>query len=355
MQIKQAVMVDKRQVELQTLSLDEKLGADEFLVRTERTFISAGTELANYTAKESAVYQKGSWCAYPWRAGYANVGVVETLGSAVTRVAKGQRVFSCSAHASHVKISQDAFFVAVPDGIDPAVAAASRMAGVATSAMVLTDRSLHQPVVLVFGLGMVGNLAAQSFRILGAKVVGVDPLAARRRLAGRCGIAHTLPGGETADLKRGLKELLGVEQADICIEASGLTPVLLQALALTADVGQLVLLGSPRAALEGNLTEAFSAIHCRNLVVRGALEYCFPAYPVTGIWGGRTPPLISLWEKQRLIFDWIGDGRLVIEPLISHRLPPEKIRDAYEGLLSAPEEFTGVVLDWSVPGAGSGK
>jgi len=36
-----------------------------------------------------------------------------------------------------------------------------------------------------------------------------------------------------------------------------------------------------------------------------------------------------------------------IEPLISHRLPPERIRDAYEGLLAAPEEYTGVVLNWS--------
>ena len=65
------------------------------------------------------------------------------------------------------------------------------------------------------------------------------------------------------------------------------------------------------------------------------------------IWGGRTPALVSLWEKQRIIFDWIVDGRLKIEPLISHRLPPERIRNAYEGLLAAPEEFTGVVLNWS--------
>jgi threonine dehydrogenase-like Zn-dependent dehydrogenase len=349
MQMKHVVMLDKRQVELQTLLLDETLGADEFRVRTERTFISAGTELANYTAKEPAVYQKGSWCAYPWRAGYANVGVVEALGSAVTRVTKGQRVFSYSAHASHVTISQDTFFVTVPDGIDPAVAAASRMAGIATSAMAIADRSLHQPVVLVLGLGIVGNLAAQSFRALGGKVVGVDPIAARRQLAERCGLARTLPGGDTSDIRQGLKRLVGVEQADICIDASGLTPVVLQALAMTANVGQLILLGSPRAPFEGNLTAAFSEIHLRNIVVRGALEYFLPAYPVQSIWGGRTPPLISLWEKQRIIFDWILDGRLVIEPLISHRLPPEKIREAYEGLLAAPDQFTGVVLEWPAP------
>ncbi len=347
MQIKQVVMVGKRQVELQTAALDEKLGADEFLVRTERSFISAGTELAIYTAKEESALQKGSWCAYPWRAGYANVGVVEAVGTAVTRVASGQRIFSLGAHVSHFKGSQDTLVVAVPDGMDPGVAAASRLAGVATAAMVMADRSLYQPVVLVFGLGMVGNLAAQAFRTLGAKVVCVDPLAARRALAERCGLSRTLAGGETAGIKADLKRLTGVQQADICIDASGITPVVLQALSLAADLGQLILLGSPRAPLEGNITAAFNEIHCRNIAVRGALEWCLPAYPVTSIWGGKTPALLSLWEKQRMIFDWIADGRLVIEPLLSHRLSPDRVGEAYEGLLTTPETYTGVVLHWS--------
>jgi threonine dehydrogenase-like Zn-dependent dehydrogenase len=347
MQIKQVVMVDKRRAELQTAMLADDPGADGILIRTERTFVSAGTELANYTAKEPAVYQKGAWCAYPWRAGYANVGIVEAVGSAVTRVAKGQRVFTYGAHASHVRFGQNDFVVGVPDGLDPAAAAASRMAGIATSAMAIADRALVQPVVLVLGLGIVGNLAAQSFRILGAKVVGVDPIASRRQIAARCGIARTLPGGDTAAIREGLQRLADVEQADICIDASGLTPVVLQALALTANCGQLILLGSPRAAVEGNLTAAFSEIHLRNITVRGALEYFLPAYPVQSIWGGRTPPLLSLWEKQKLIFDWMLDGRLVMEPLVSHRIPPEKIVDAYEGLLASPELFTGVVIEWS--------
>ena len=347
MKIKQVVILERRQVELQTLDLDEKLGAGEFLVRTERTFISVGTELANYLAKDPAVYQKGSWCAYPWRPGYASVGVVEQAGSAVTRVRKGDRVFSLASHASYAKLSQNDLVVPVPAGVNPSVAAASRMAGVATAAMAIADRSLHQPVVLVFGLGVVGNLAAQSFRILGGRIVGVDPLPARREVARRCGIAHTLAGGDTDGVKQGLKQALGVEQADICIEASGLTPVVLQALGLTANLGQLILLGSPRAPFEGNVTSAFSEIHLRNITVRGALEWFLPAYPVQSIWGGRTPPLLSLGEKQRMIFNWIADGQMKIEPLISHRLPPERIRDAYEGLLAAPEEYTGVVLNWS--------
>jgi len=105
-------------------------------------------------------------------------------------------------------------------------------------------------------------------------------------VARRCGIAHTLAGGDTDGVKQGLKQALGVEQADICIEASGLTPVVLQALGLTANLGQLILLGSPRAPFEGNVTSAFSEIHLRNITVRGALEWFLPAYPVQSIWAG---------------------------------------------------------------------
>jgi threonine dehydrogenase-like Zn-dependent dehydrogenase len=347
MKIKQVIVSGKLQAELQTVELDERLEADEFLIRTERTFISAGTELAVYTGREAGVDQKGSWCAYPFRSGYANVGIVEEVGAAVTRVSKGQRVFTLGAHASKVKYNQNDLVVAVPQGMDPGVAAASRMAGVATSAMVVADRSLYQPVVMVFGLGLVGNFAAQSFRILGARVVGVDPIPSRRQLAERCGITHTLPGGETSELKQGLKRLFGVEQADLCIDASGVTPVVLQALSLTADLGQLIMLGSPRAPMEGNLTALFSEIHRRNIVVRGAMEWFLPAYRANAFWGDKTPPLLSLCEKQRMIFDWIADDRLKVEPLLSHRLAPGKIQEAYEGLLNSPEEFTGVVLDWS--------
>ena len=57
--------------------LDESaLGPDDLLIETEATFISAGTELANYTGREPKVFVPNQWCTYPWRSGYANVGTV---------------------------------------------------------------------------------------------------------------------------------------------------------------------------------------------------------------------------------------------------------------------------------------
>ena len=72
MEIKQVVVTGQNQIALQTAEIhDENLGPNEILVETEYTYISTGTELANYTGREPKVFQPGSWCAYPWCSGYA--------------------------------------------------------------------------------------------------------------------------------------------------------------------------------------------------------------------------------------------------------------------------------------------
>jgi len=344
MQIQQVIVTGQNQVELQNAEFNESLGPDEFLVETECTFISAGTELANYTGKEPEVFKPGSWCAYPWRSGYANVGKVTAVAENVNRVKLGQRVFTCGAHASVIKGSQRMMAIAVPEGMDPAVAAASRMAGVATTAVVVADLGLH-PWVVVFGLGMVGNLAAQAFRILGARVIGVDPMPERRALAERCGIPVAV-SGTPEEVRQAVADATGGAMADIVVEATGLSPVIPQALGVTANLGQCILLGSPRAPFDGNLTAAFSDIHLRNLTLRGALEWILPEYPPVATFGGRTLPLLSHYDKQVMIFDWIQRGQMQIAPLISHRLPARQVKEGYDGLLQHPETYSGVVLDW---------
>lgn len=344
MNVTQVIVTGQNQVELQGRVLDETLKPDELLVRTEWTFISAGTELANYTGREPDVFVPGAWCAYPWNSGYANVGIVHAVGANVTRFKAGDRVFSTGAHSSFAKIGQNGLAMAVPPDLDPCVAVASRMAGVGTSAVVMSDLRLH-PWVAVFGLGLVGNLAAQSFRILGGRVIGVDPVASRRKLAETCGIEWTV-GGTPAEARKRIAELTGGELADITVEATGLTPVVLQAIQATANVGQVLLLGSPRAPFQGDLTPAFKDIHLRYLTVRGALEWCPPTYPVRSSQNGRTFDIPSLHDKQVMIFDWLRAGQMKLAPLITHRLPPAAIKQAYEGLLRDSETYVGVALDW---------
>jgi 2-desacetyl-2-hydroxyethyl bacteriochlorophyllide A dehydrogenase len=338
MKIKQVVVTGQNQVELQTLELDsQKLGRDELLIESEWSFISAGTELANYTGKEPKVFQPGAWCAYPWKSGYANVGLVQAVGEGVTRVTPGQRVFTYGPHASAIRYHQRRLVIPVPDDIPPDIAAASRMAGVSLSA-VLVAEIRAAPWVAIFGLGMVGNLAAQAFAARGCRVIGVDPVAARRELAERCGIGHTI-GGSPEAVQAAIADLTGGKLAQITVDAVGHSAVVSQALKATASRGQHIILGSPRVPVEGNLTDLLADIHLRWITVRGALEWFLPMYSDQG-------EAESQYSKQEMIFDWLRRGKLHLAPLISHRLKPAQIEEAYQGLLHQPEIYTGVAFDW---------
>jgi len=338
MEIRQVVVTGQHQVELQTLPWEEEPGPDEALIETEYTFISAGTELANYSGKEPKVFEPGSWCAYPWKSGYANVGIVKAVGAKVTRAVPGQRVFTFGPHASAFRMSERRLIIPVPDDIDPALAAASRMAGVAATAVILSEIP-RNAWVAVFGLGMVGNLAAQMFQHLGCRVIGIEPAGRRRELAGRCGLDLTV-GGSPEEVQQAISDMTGGQMAQITVDAVGHSAVVMQALKATANFGQLVLLGSPRVPVQGNLTELLSDVHLRWITIRGGLEWCLPVY-------SELSKTESLYSKQEMVFDWIRRKKLNLAPLLSHRVTPDRIKEAYDGLLNQPEVYTGVVLDWN--------
>ena len=338
MKFREVVVTGQNQVELQINEFDDSIQSpNEILIDTEYTFISSGTELANYTGREPKVFQKGAWCAYPWRSGYSNVGIVREVGPNVTRAAPGDRVFTYGRHASIIRYSQDRLIAPVRDSLDPVVVAASRMAGVAMTSIIVTEIDTN-PRVVVFGLGLVGNLASQMFQIHGCRVIGVDPVEERRKLAERCGIQQTV-GGDADEVQAQLHDITNGKLGNITVDAVGHSSVVMQALRATANYGQLVILGSPRVSVTGDLTELLSDIHLRWITIRGALEWCVPMYPDTGI-------PISQYSKQQTIFDWMTRGHLQVEPLISHRLKPEQIKQSYDGLLNESDVYTGVVLDW---------
>src|SRR6202020_1660701 len=96
------------------------------------------------------------------------------------------------------------------------------------------------------GLGMVGNLAAQLFRLTGAQVIGVDPSATRRRMAKECGIPHVIAGTE-AEIAEQVKQITGGKMANVTVDAVGHSAIALQAVHLTASSGEVIVLGSPRS------------------------------------------------------------------------------------------------------------
>jgi 2-desacetyl-2-hydroxyethyl bacteriochlorophyllide A dehydrogenase len=332
MEIQQLVITREREVELQTVSLEPRLAESDLLIQSEASFISAGTELSIYTGTEPATKIPGTWCYYPSKVGYSNVGKVLAKGERVTAFDVGERVFTFAPHVSHHVYHPTSgnlyhsLVVKVPDTLPLEVAATLHMPHVAITALNVASSVLGKKVVVV-GLGVVGNLAAQMFQLAGATVIGVDPAKARRGLAQRCGIMNTLVAIE--ELK---------EQVDITVDAVGHSSIVMQCLKATASFGEIILLGSPRVSVTGDLNEAFMDIHLRGLQLKGALEWNRPVYT--------TLNENSQAQNMERVITWLQDGRLNIAPLISHVLPATEAKRAYEGLLYDKDNYTGVVLTW---------
>ena len=326
-------------VTMEEMEVSEQLGSHDILVQTDWTFVSAGTELANFTGRDRGVYISGNWNAYPYVPGYANCGRVMRCGAKVTVIDVGQRVFSMAKHVSHHVLSTDdpdIVIVPVPDDIPGDVAVAVRMGLVSITALQTADFDLND-YVAVLGLGLVGNLAAQLFALSGARVIGVDMVESRRALARRVGIEHVI-GGDMDVVERQLRELSG-GGVRVAVDAVGQAAISASGIRSVKPYGEVVLLGSPRQEYTADLNEFLEPVHYQWVTIKGALEHRIPRNSGRGIQR-------SVASNAATVLDLVRSERLKLEELISHRMPASQIGRAYDGLLNDPSTYWGVALDW---------
>jgi 2-desacetyl-2-hydroxyethyl bacteriochlorophyllide A dehydrogenase len=339
MKIKQVVVPKEYEVGLQDLSIDEgALGPDQILVETETPFVSAGTELGNYTGIDPRVRTPGEWCEFPWKSGYANVGIVRKIGKNVSRAKVGQRVFTFGPHASAHIYDTNQLVVEVPQSLTPRVAVASRMADVSYTPLFITEPKFNSWVA-VFGLGTVGNLTAQFFHLAGCRVIGIDPSKRRREVAAGCGIPYTV-GGSPEEVNRTIAEITQKKMASVVVDAVGRSAVILECIKACEDHGSLNLVGTPRGDFTGNMTPVFYELHARFITVKTGSEWCMPTYAQM-----KNSP--SHLAKHEMIFNLMERGALKLEPLITHVMKPMEIKRAYDSLLNDPDNYIGVVIDWA--------
>ena len=114
--IKKAVLYGAGDLRIEDEFYDpETLKPRELFVRTEVTGFSTGTDLANYEGRSTEVPDAPD---YPRNVGYSNVGIVESVGSEVTSLRPGDRVFSMKNHRSGYVADESEILVRVPRGVD---------------------------------------------------------------------------------------------------------------------------------------------------------------------------------------------------------------------------------------------
>jgi threonine dehydrogenase-like Zn-dependent dehydrogenase len=308
------------------------LGPGELLMETEYSVISAGTELA--------IYQGGEWWAHlPYEPGYGALGHVLEVGSNIKDVAVGDRVFTYTSHAS-INVVRDGRYVKVPDGVDPLLATVgARMGQIAFTSLRVSHEELGDFVV-VQGLGLVGNLAAQLFTLSGCKVIGLDISPSRLETARACGISHTIDTSRS-DAAAEIARITDGGMAQVVVEATGVPGLVATAACYAAIDAEVILLGSPRGEFVGDATDLLYKVHHAkpHITLKGALEWIYPFKPTQGC-------KHNLERNVKQLIQLVGENKLHVRELISHVVSPADVPGVYKELLARNQDYFGVAIDW---------
>lgn len=178
--------------------------------------------------------------------GYSAAGEVVEVGAGVRRFKVGDHVACAGAgdanHAEFNVVPQN-LVAAMPDGLDFQRASFATVGAIALHGVRRLNPTLGERVVVV-GLGLIGQMAAQLLTLSGCRVFGVDPRPARLSLAVGFGADATAVAGD-AGLAQAIDEWTGGIGADaVLITASASDRALLnQTLDLCRKKGRVVLVG----------------------------------------------------------------------------------------------------------------
>jgi S-(hydroxymethyl)glutathione dehydrogenase/alcohol dehydrogenase len=283
--------------------------------------------------------RKGPDRFLPHTMGHEGSGVVRAVGSAVTKVAPGDRVvltwikghgcdvpsmqyhdargiINCGAVGTFMRTAlvSENRVVPIPKAM-PLREAALLGCAVPTGAGIALNTVRVRPneSVAIFGIGGIGMSA-----ILGAKLAHAYPIVAidirQNKLdwARRIGATHTVDASRP-DFMAELREITGPQGFDYAFESAGRVESMENAIAA-------VRFGGGTAVLAGNLAAGKRVPLDPQDLNRGKR--------VLGTWGGETIPDRDIPLYARLYLE----GALPLELLISHAYPLEQINDALDDL-----------------------
>jgi S-(hydroxymethyl)glutathione dehydrogenase / alcohol dehydrogenase len=199
--------------------------------------------------------------------------------------------------------------------------------GVTTGVGAVTNTAKVEPGAncIVFGLGGIGLNVIQGLKLVGANmIVGVDINPAREDWGQKFGMTHFVnPNTVKGDLIAHLVELTG-GGADYTFDATGNVQVMRTALeACHRGWGESIIIGVAEAG--------------REIATR-------PFQLVTGrVWKGTAFGGARGRTDVPGIVDWYMDGKIQIDPMITHTMPLERINDAFE-LMHKGESIRSVVV-----------
>jgi predicted dehydrogenase/threonine dehydrogenase-like Zn-dependent dehydrogenase len=290
--------------------------------------------------------------------GYSLSGIVTEVGAGVDEFKVGQLV-ACAGneHALHAEVNWVPvnLCVPVPDGVEPRLAAFATVGAIAMHGVRRAEPQIGD-VACVVGLGLVGQLVVQLLVAAGVRVVGLDVVEARCRLAERSGaMACEVPDTEGIDrLERAIGRVTSGRGVDhVLLVAGGLSngPVEVAA-RLARDRARVVDIGKLKLDLPWN------AYYDKELDVRFSRSYGPGRYDeVYELDGVDYPAGYVRWTERRNLecfVDLLAGGKLAVEALVSEDFPVADAPDVYGRLHSGDLEGIGFLFRYPDPDVSPG-
>ncbi|MGH2354123.1 MAG: zinc-dependent alcohol dehydrogenase [Chloroflexota bacterium] len=299
-------------------------GPGQVLARTQASLISRGSELWRRYELAGAVD--------PGIMGYSTTGIVELTGDEVSSVKPGDRVAVTAPHAEYaLQPLCDRSGLPRVFPLDEQVSfETGTFHPLATSSYGWVQAARIEPDdrVVVLGQGIVGNLVMQfALRRRPRQLIAVDALELRCRLAREVGAPEVI-NAAAEDPVATVKRLTDGKGASIVIDCVGGRAGLksfAQAQELLAPGGLLQLIGLYHG--EPLPLDASKMMGQRLL--------------------GSYPPETDRAAIGREAMEALGSGEVSVAPLITHRFPGSRAKEAFDLLYAHPDEAMGVLLLWT--------
>jgi len=203
----------------------------------------------------------------------------------------------------------------IPDDFDMRIAPLFGCAVTTAFGVVNNDAKIKiGQSVVIFGIGGVGlNIVQAASMVSAHPIVGVDLLKHKLQVGEKFGLTDLIVGGNDK-INNTIRDIVGMQGADVVIETTGNSRVIEQAYELTHPDGKTILVGVPK---KGDNVNIYSLPLHFNKVL-------------TGSHGGNAIPDVEVPRYIRLI----NAGKMSLNGLITHEFKLDQINDAIEILKS---------------------
>jgi predicted dehydrogenase/threonine dehydrogenase-like Zn-dependent dehydrogenase len=279
----------------------------------------------------------------PLLMGYCNVGSVLEVGQRVTGFIVGDRVASNGRHAEVVSVPLN-LCARIPNSVSDESAAFTVIGAIALQGIRLVQPTLGE-VVVVTGLGLVGQIAVQLLRANGCRVLGIDFDPAKLELAKSFGaeVVNLGAGEDPVKAAELFSRGRGVDAVLVTATTKSSEPIH-QAAVMCRKRGRIVLVGV--TGLDLSRDDFFK----KELTFQVSASYGPGRYDKDYEENGQDYPVgFVRWTEQRnfeAVLDMMAEGRINVEPLISHRFNLREAEAAY-AMVSSTEPSMGILLEYS--------